>query len=95
MTCVYPPLKGEDGLLVYTLLEIDLLQITICTYLHTEAEKLAEVAAIEFDRMIMEKKKQKEIADVENEAHRARTLNEADSEYYRIQKVAEANKVYV
>ena len=43
--------------------------------------------------MIMEKKKQKEIADVENQATAARIKTEADSDFYLVEKQAEANKV--
>ena len=59
----------------------------------TEAEKIAEVATIQYDRMIMEKKKQKEISDVENQAHEARVKSQADADYYLVEKQAEANKV--
>ena len=58
-----------------------------------EAEKVAEVAAIQYDRMIMEKKKQKEMSDVENQAHEARIKSQADADFYLIQKQAESNKV--
>lgn len=58
-----------------------------------EAEKVAEVASIQYDRMIMEKKKQKEISDVENQAHEARTKSQADADLYLMQKQAESNKL--
>ena len=54
---------------------------------------MAEVAAIQYDRMIMEKKKQKEISDVENQAHEARVRSQADADYYLIEKQALSNKV--
>ncbi len=54
---------------------------------------MAMVAAIQYDRMIMEKKKQKEISDVENQQHEARIRNQADADFYLIQKQAESNKV--
>lgn len=54
---------------------------------------MAEVATIQYDRMIMEKKKQKEISDVENQAHEARIKSQADADFYLVQKQAEANKV--
>lgn len=54
---------------------------------------MAEVASIQYDRMIMEKKKQKEISEVENQAHKARIISQADADYYLIQKQAESNKV--
>lgn len=59
-----------------------------------EAEKVAEVAGIQYDRMIMEKKKQKEISDVENQAHEARIKSQADSDFYLVEKQAESNKVH-
>ena len=64
-----------------------------CIFLNAEAEKVAEVAAIQYDRMIMEKKKQKEISDVENQAHEARVRSQADADYYLIEKQALSNKV--
>jgi regulator of protease activity HflC (stomatin/prohibitin superfamily) len=58
-----------------------------------EAEKVAEVAEIQYNQRIMEKKKQKEISQIENESHTAKVLAEADAEYYLAQKTAEANKL--
>ena len=43
--------------------------------------------------MIMEKKKQKEISDVENQANEARVRSQANAEYYLAQKQAESNQV--
>ena len=43
--------------------------------------------------MIMEKKKQKEISDVENQAHEARIKSQADADFYLVEKQAQANKV--
>lgn len=60
----------------------------------SEAEKVAEVAAIQYDRMIMEKKKQKEMSDVENQANEARVKSQADAEFYQVEKQAQANKVH-
>ena len=51
------------------------------------------MARIQYDRMIMEKMKQKEISDVENQAHEARVISQADADYYLMQKQAESNKV--
>lgn len=56
---------------------------------------MAEVARIQYDRMIMEKKKQKEISDVENQAHEARIKSQADADFYLVHKQAEANKVCI
>lgn len=54
---------------------------------------MAEVARIQYDRMIMEKKKQKEISDVENQAHEARVKSQADADSYLVLKQADSNKV--
>jgi hypothetical protein len=54
---------------------------------------VAEVAEIQYNQRIMEKKKQKEISQIENESHTAKVLAEADAEYYLAQKTAEANKL--
>lgn len=51
------------------------------------------MASIQYDRMIMEKKKQKEISDVENQAHEARIKSQADADFYLIQKQSESNRV--
>ena len=54
---------------------------------------MAEVASIQYDRMIMEKKKQKEISDVENQAHQARIISQADADFYLMEKQAASNQV--
>ena len=54
---------------------------------------MAAVARIQYDRMIMEKLKQKEISDIENQAHHAQVISQADADFYLIQKQAESNKV--
>lgn len=73
---------------------------------------MAQVAEIQYNQKIMEKKKEKEISEVsiinvyyyslmspcmivqiENEAHMAKVVKQADAEYYMAQKVSEANKV--
>ena len=43
--------------------------------------------------MIMQKEKQKQMSQLENEAHLAKVKSQADAEFYHIQKQAEANKV--
>ena len=68
-------------------------EVVCCCVPRAEAEKVAEVAAIQYDRMIMEKKKQKEISDVENQAHEARIKSQADADFYLMQKQSESNKV--
>ena len=60
-----------------------------------EAEKIAQVAGIEYDRKIMEKKKQSQISTIENESHLARVTSQADADFYLMQKQAEANQVWM
>ncbi len=61
--------------------------------LPAEAEKVAEVAAIEYDQRIMEKEKMKQISRIEDEAHTAKVEAQALSEYYRSERLAAANSV--
>ena len=61
----------------------------------SEAEKMSQVAQIEYDRMIMQKEKQKQMSQLENEAHLAKIKSQADADYYLTQKQAESNKVHV
>ena len=58
-----------------------------------EAEKVAQVAQIEFDRKIMEKEKQKKMSQIDNEAHLATITAQADADYHLAQKQAESNKL--
>ena len=53
------------------------------------------VAQIEYDRMIMQKEKQKQMSQLENEAHLAKVRSQADAEFYLVEKQAESNKVSV
>ena len=41
----------------------------------------------------MEKEKQKQMSQIENEAHLARITSQADADYYLMEKQAESNKV--
>ena len=59
----------------------------------SEAEKMSQVAQIEYDRLIMQKEKQKQMSQLENEAHLAKIKSQADAEYYLVQKQSESNKV--
>ena len=54
---------------------------------------MSQVAQIEYDRMIMQKEKQKQMSQLENEAHLATIKSQADADYYLTQKQAESNKV--
>ncbi len=54
---------------------------------------MAEVARIQFDRMIMEKSKQAKMSEIENQANLARVMSDADASFYQAEKQAEANKV--
>lgn len=56
---------------------------------------MSQVAQIEYDRMIMQKEKQKQMSQLENEAHLAKIKSQADADYYLMQKQAESNKVRV
>jgi len=58
-----------------------------------EAEKVAMVAAIELNRTLAQKMNEQRIADVQNAMETARVRAEADAEFYRAQKEAEANQL--
>lgn len=58
-----------------------------------EAEKNAQVAAIQYKQKIMEKESQKKIAHIEDEMQLARQRSEADAEFYGKKQLAEANKL--
>merc|ERR1719481_1599650 len=51
-----------------------------------EAEKEAQVAKIQYERMIMEKESNQKIAEIEDSIHLAREKAKSDAEFYRIQK---------
>ena len=59
----------------------------------TEAEKVAEVALIQFEQKVMEKQKQKEMSRIGDETQLAQQRALADAEYYTSQKQSESNKV--
>lgn len=54
---------------------------------------MSQVAQIEYDRLIMQKEKQKQMSQLENEAHLAKVKAQADADYYLAQKQSESNKV--
>lgn len=58
-----------------------------------EAEKVAMVAAIELNRTLAQKLNEQRIAAVQNDIETARVRAEADAEFYRAQKEAEANRL--
>ena len=58
-----------------------------------EAEKEAQVAKIKYEQNILEKESMQKMERINDEVHLAKEKSKADAEYYKIQKVAEANKV--
>uniref|UniRef100_A0A6I8PUG0 Erlin n=1 Tax=Xenopus tropicalis TaxID=8364 RepID=A0A6I8PUG0_XENTR len=58
-----------------------------------EAEKVAQVAKIQYRQKVMEKETEKFISEIEDSAYLAREKAKADAEYYTAQKSADANKV--
>ncbi|VDN57079.1 unnamed protein product [Dracunculus medinensis] len=58
-----------------------------------EAEKAAQVAAIQFQQAIDKKEAQKKIAQLEDESHKASQLAKADAEFYSKMKEAEGNRL--
>lgn len=61
--------------------------------LTTEANKVAEVAKIQYDQKVMEKEKQKEMSRIDDEAYLARLKSQADALFYSAQKEADSNAV--
>uniref|UniRef100_A0A096MD40 ER lipid raft associated 2 n=1 Tax=Poecilia formosa TaxID=48698 RepID=A0A096MD40_POEFO len=58
-----------------------------------EAEKVAQVAEIKFGQKVMEKKTEKKISEIEDDAFLARQKAKADAEFYTALRAAEANKL--
>lgn len=58
-----------------------------------EAEKVAQVAQIQFQQKVMEKETEKKISQIEDAAFLARERAKADAEYYTAAKFAEANRL--
>uniref|UniRef100_A0A673AGF1 Erlin-1 n=1 Tax=Sphaeramia orbicularis TaxID=375764 RepID=A0A673AGF1_9TELE len=56
-----------------------------------EAQKVAQVAEIQFQQKVMEKETEKKISEIEDAAFLAREKAKADAEYYTAAKFAEAN----
>ena len=59
----------------------------------SEAEKVKQVAQIQFDQKVMEKDKQMEMSRIEDLTKLARLKAQADADYYTAQKMSDANKV--
>ncbi|XP_066548898.1 erlin-1 isoform X1 [Amia ocellicauda] len=58
-----------------------------------EAQKLAQVAEINFRQKVMEKETEKKISEIEDSAFLARERARADAEFYTAEKFAEANRL--
>ncbi|ETE62532.1 Erlin-1 [Ophiophagus hannah] len=58
-----------------------------------EAEKIAQVAKIQFQQKVMETLTEKRISELEDAAYLARQKAKADAEYYTAQKAADSNKL--
>lgn len=58
-----------------------------------EAEKVAQVAKIQYEQKIMEKESLQRISQIEDEMHLAREKAQTDAEFYKMQQQAEVNKV--
>uniref|UniRef100_T1IWX3 Band 7 domain-containing protein n=1 Tax=Strigamia maritima TaxID=126957 RepID=T1IWX3_STRMM len=56
-----------------------------------EAEKVAQVAKIQFDQKIMEKESLKKMSEIEDQMHLAREQQHANAEFYTKKKLADAN----
>ncbi|XP_077351929.1 erlin-1 [Festucalex cinctus] len=58
-----------------------------------EAQKVAQVAEIQFQQKVMEKETEKKISEIEDAAFLAREKAKADAEYYTAARFAEANQL--
>merc|ERR1719210_2048755 len=58
-----------------------------------EAEKEAQVAKIKYEQNILEKESMQKMETINDEVHLAKEKSRADAEFYKIQKVAEANRM--
>ncbi|KAJ8680672.1 hypothetical protein QAD02_016459 [Eretmocerus hayati] len=58
-----------------------------------EAEKVAQVAQIQYNQKIMEKESLQRMAAIEDEMHLAREKSHSDANFYQMAKKAEANKL--
>jgi len=58
-----------------------------------EAEKVAQVAKIQYDQKIMEKESLKKISEIDDEMNFLKEKKKADAEFYTKEKLANANKL--
>jgi len=58
-----------------------------------EADKVAQVAKIQWEQKIMERESQRKMSEIEDMTHLAREKAHADAEFYKMEKQAEANKL--
>jgi len=58
-----------------------------------EAEKEAQVAKIRYEQNILEKESLQKMETINDEVHLAKERSRADAEFYKIQKLAEANRL--
>jgi regulator of protease activity HflC (stomatin/prohibitin superfamily) len=58
-----------------------------------EAEKMAQVAKINWEQKIMEKESEKTMSQIEDETHLAKEKAKADAEFYKAEREALSNKV--
>ncbi|XP_002127010.2 erlin-1 [Ciona intestinalis] len=58
-----------------------------------EAEKVAQVARIQYDQKIMEKETQRRMSEIEDQSHLARMKARTDAQCYQALKEAEANSL--
>merc|ERR1719251_619413 len=58
-----------------------------------EAEKEAHVAKIKYEQNIQEKESMQKMETINDEVHLAKEKSRADAEFYKIQKLAEANRL--
>ena len=58
---------------------------------NTEAEKVAQVAKIQYEQRIMEKESEKKIAEIEVQMHVSKEKSLADASFYKAVKETEAN----
>jgi len=58
-----------------------------------EAEKIAAVEAVNLQLKMQQKQTEQEVATIANEMHTSKAKADADAEFYRVSREAEANKL--
>merc|ERR1719410_1843847 len=58
-----------------------------------EAEKEAQVARIKYEQNILEKESMQKMEKINDEVHLAKEKSKADAEFYKVQKLAESNRL--